>query len=317
MTVVPFVSRADAAEHAVWLSALNEAAATRLPGVSVRPLTCLDAGARSETSVVIVADPDPGELARLPKLQWVQSLWAGVERLVAQLPDPSVAIVRMRDPELARTMAEAVLAWTLYLHRDMPAYRAQQKARIWRQLTVKQPGDVTVGVLGLGVLGRRSVQSLLANGFQVQGWSRSPVAIDGVACFAGQDGLHHVLAQADIVIVLLPLTPQTRGLIDHQALSRLKPGASLINFARGPIIVEADLMVALDEGRLQHAVLDVFDREPLPQDHPFWIHPAVTVLPHISAPSNPATASRIAIDNVAHYLETGVIPDSVDRQKGY
>jgi glyoxylate/hydroxypyruvate reductase A len=312
--VVPFVAETGSAEYPVWLKALPQA----LTGFAeVKPFAVLTDAERRAAKVAIVANPDPAEVAALPGLVWVQSLWAGVERLAAELPQDGPLIVRLTDPQMAETMSEAVLAWTLYLHRDMPRYAAQQRQRIWREHRLKTPAEHTVAVLGLGKLGSASALRLKANGFDVIGWSRSEKHLDGISCFHGADGLTAVLGRADIVVLLMPLTDDTRGLIGADALNACKPGAALINFARGPILDDAALLAALDQGRLSHAVLDVFDEEPLPEGHPFWGHDRITVLPHISAPTIPATASKLVAENIGRYFADGTVPPGVDRKRGY
>lgn len=313
--LLPFCGRMDAPARAGWIEALNAALAAH--GVEVRALADLSPEARAVAEVAIVANPDPEELRALPALRWVQSLWAGVERMVAELSDLPITLVRLEDPQLAVTMAEAVLAWTLYLHRDMPRYARQQQGQHWLQHPLPLPGERTVSVLGFGNLGRAAGERLLANGFRVLGWRRSGGEHPEISIERGDDGLNHVLGQADIVVVLLPLTPETRGLLDEARLAHMKRGASLINFARGPIVLESALLDALSRGQLAHAVLDVFDAEPLPPAHPYWAHPDITVLPHISAPTNLGTASRLVAQNIAAFLAKGNIPPGVDLTRGY
>ncbi|MGV2977643.1 2-hydroxyacid dehydrogenase [Roseibium alexandrii] len=314
MPLIPFVSEVGGVERKAWKDALPEA----LSGIAqVKAFDDLTQVEREEATVAIVANPDPTKVASLPNLAWVQSLWAGVERLVAELPDTGPQIVRLADPQMAETMSEAVLAWSLYLHRDMPAYMRQQRDHVWQHHLLKTPQEVTIGVLGIGELGSASALRLKANGFNVLGWSRSRKTLKGIETFAGAEELDTVLARSDILVLLMPLTSDTRGLIGKQALASVKPGAKLINFARGPIIDTNALLAALDDGRVGHAVLDVFDQEPLAKEHPFWSHPEVTVLPHISAPTITSTASAIVAQNIKQYLETGSIPQTVDRQRGY
>lgn len=296
-----------------WRAALQAA----MPQERIVALDALDAQARAACEFAIVANPDPRELAALPQLKWVHSVWAGVERLVEDLQHSPVEIVRLVDPQLAETMAEAVLAWTLYLHRDMPRYARQQAAGQWLEHDYVRPQEKTVALLGLGELGLACAARLLAAGFQVAGWSRSRKAVPGVQCFAGDDELPALLAAADILVCLLPLTPQTRDMLDARALSQLKPGASLINFARGAIVDDHALRAALDSGQIAHAVLDVFRAEPLPAAQWQWQHPQVTVLPHISAPTNRHTAAAIVAANVGRYRATGALPVVVDKQRRY
>lgn len=310
---IPFVSRGGRAEVAGWLEALRGA----MPEFEIEELDTLPNPDRLDAEIAIVADPAPSDLEQLPNLRWIQSLWAGVERIVAEVPDNGMKIVRMEDPQMARTMAEAVLAWTLYLHRDMPRYRQQQMEKIWQQHPVRLPSDRVIGLLGLGQLGQSAARVLREQDFTICGWSRTPKTLEGIAIHSGPDGLKAVLSQSDIIIILMPLTDQTRGLIDADALSILRPGACLINFARGPIVDEAALLSALDNGHIGHAVLDVFDEEPLPPTNPFWSHPSVTLLPHISAPTTRSTAAAIAADNISRFFETGAIPQAIDRSRGY
>lgn len=311
--IVPFCGRITPRERQESLDSINGYLST----IRVIPFEDLTEGERRTARMALVANPDPEDLSRLPMLEWVQSLWAGVERLVEEIQDPSIRIVRMTDPQLAMTMSEAVLAWTLYLHRDMPRYRSQQQQKIWQQNRLVLPQDRPVGILGMGNLGREAARRLVQNGFPVIGWSRTPGADCGVPMTYGPSGLESVLRQSAIVVVLLPLTPQTRGLLDDWRFGQMQHGASLINFARGPIIDHAALTRALDRGQLSHAVLDVFEHEPLSEDDPLWCHPKITVLPHISAPTQTGTASRLAARNMQAFVDDGIIPPFVQREQGY
>lgn len=310
---IPFISQSSPAVQAEWLAALRSA----MPAERVLPFAALTEAEREEAHFAIVANPDPAEVRQLPNLLWIQSLWAGVERLVLDLHDCDATIVRLVDPELARTMAEAVLAWTLYLHRDMPAYAAAQRRKRWLPLDYVRPADRTVSLLGLGELGRAAAARLNEAGFRVKGWSRSQRSVAGVETFSGQAGLLRMLAGTDILVCLLPLTPDTRGLIGGSVLASLPKGASLINFGRGAVLETEALLAALDAGEIGHAVLDVFESEPLAEESPFWAHGSVTVLPHISAETNRQTASAIAAANVKAYRETRAIPRGIDRALGY
>nr|WP_211110284.1 glyoxylate/hydroxypyruvate reductase A [Acuticoccus mangrovi] len=289
---------------------------TALPEARIVPFAETTAAERAAARVAVVANPEPAELAELPALEWVQSLWAGVERIVAELPE-SLKVVRLVDPQLALSMAEAVLAWTLYLHRDMPHYAAAQARVEWSPRPMRLAQERPIAILGLGHLGRAAARALLAQDFPVMGWTRTPTEMEGVETFHGPEGLAEILSRAEIAVSLLPLTPETRGLLGAEALDKLPKGAGLINFGRGPVVDVAALAERLSDGRLGHAVLDVFAVEPLPADDPLWRHPSVTVLPHISAPTHKASAAAIAAGNVRHYFETGEIPALVDRTRGY
>lgn len=312
--VVPFVPEATSHERDMWQEELGR---TLAPYATVKPFEKLTDDERQTATVAIVANPDPADVAALPNLVWVQSLWAGVERLTAELPQDGPLIVRLADPQMADTMSEAVLAWTLYVHRDMPRYMHQQRDKVWQEQLLKTPQERTVGVLGLGKLGSASAQRLSANGFRVLGWSRGEKTRDGIICFHGKEGLFNLLGQSDIVVVLVPLTSETRGMLSSEELNGCKKGAAIINFARGPILDVDALVAALDRGHLSHAVLDVFDEEPLTPESPLWQHDKVTVLPHISAPTITGTASMIVARNIRAYLESGRIPQHVDRMQGY
>lgn len=312
-TPIPFAAQLVTSEKKAWLAALQAV----LPDHDVLLLEELTAEKRGLVEVAIAANPNPAHLSALPNLKWVQSLWAGVETLVAETQGAQFAIVRMTDPQLAETMAEAVLAWTLYLHRDMPRYRAQQTARIWQPHPVPLTHQRTVGLLGLGNLGKAAAKRLVQQRFTVLGWRRSHRPTEGIETFCGSDGLSQVLGNSHILVCLLPLTDDTHGLLTHEKLALLPKGASLINFARGPIIDTAALINLLDSKHLSHAVLDVFDEEPLPPHSPLWDHPAITVLPHISAPTNKQTAAAIAASNIRRFLSKGEIPFHVDRTLGY
>lgn len=311
--MIPFVSRLDSSEQAVWIKQLSAA----LPDEVILPFTELTSEQKQHCDVAIVANPNPEDLLALPALKWVHSVWAGVERMMNELESPVFSIVRLVDPNLAQTMSEAVLAWTLFLHRDMPAYAKQQTELAWMPRPMVQAQDRRIGVLGLGELGRVSAQRLFDNGFAVAGWSRNAKQITGISCFHGEDGLASLLSQSDILVCLLPLTVETANLLNSQNLSRLPIGAKLINFARGAIMNDDALLAHLEQGHICHAVLDVFMQEPLPIEHPYWKHDRVTVLPHISAPTHPVSASNIVALNIKHYRLTGNIPPAVDPIRGY
>ncbi len=310
---IALVTRLDSVAEEDWLTQI----AALLPQENILSFRAMSAAQKEAAEIAIVANPDPAQVAALPRLAWIQSLWAGVERLVDELGASSPPIVRLVDPELSRVMAESVLAWTYYLQRDMPAYRGQQAARCWRPLPYRAPSSVRVGVLGLGALGLAAARRLVDAGFTVSGWSRSPKAVDGINACCGEDGLTQLLQNADIVVCLLPLTPQTRGLLHAGRLRAMKAGASLINFARGPIVPAADLIRLLDEKHIAHAVLDVFDQEPLPEPSELWMHAGVTILPHVAAPTDRCSAARIVADNIKSYRATGALPSTVDRERGY
>ena len=296
-----------------WIQALQNA----LPEERIVAVHVLSHAERIDAALAIVANPDPADLAMLPNLRWVHSVWAGVDGLLSGLAERQLPVVRLIDPRMAATMAESVLAWTLYLHRDMPAYARQQQQKIWRERPYRPAESRTVSVLGLGALGSACARRLVQAGFRINGWSLERKDIVGIRCFSGRTELPAMLAQTDILVILLPLTDATRTLVDSIFLATLPRGSALINFARGPIIDENALYAALNDGHLGHAVLDVFAVEPLPAEHWCWHHPSVTVLPHCSGPTDRESASAIVAEAVRRYRQSGEIPASVDRAKGY
>ena len=259
-----------------------------------------------EIEIALVANPPPGSLRGLPKLRLIQSLWAGVDRLLDDTSVPvEVPLARMVDPAMNRAMAQTALWAVTSLQRGFFAYAAQQRAGVWKQHALRRADAVTVAVLGMGQMGQAAAQLLTQHGHRVLGWRRS----------AGP--LAPVLAQADVVVNLLPLTAETRGLLNAAAFAQMPRGASLVNLARGAHVVEADLLAALATGQLNHAVLDVFATEPLPPGHPFWLHPAITVLPHVAAPTDPHSAAAVAANNVLALREGRPLQNLVDRTRGY
>jgi len=283
----------------------------------------VDAGEVDPASVevAIVANPPEGSLRGLPSLRLIQSLWAGVDRLLADrtLP-PEVPIARMVDPALAAAMAETALWAALSLHRGFFAYQQRQRQACWRVHAQRRADEVGITVLGLGAMGLACAQVLLRQGYRVAGWTRSEAgarSVPGLAQLAGRDALARQLPLIDIVLNLLPLTPDTRGLLNAQLFRALPPHASIVNFGRGGHLIEADLLAALDSGHLRHAVLDVFESEPLPADHRFWHHPKVTVLPHTAALTDPRSAAQRVAANVQSLIEGREIAFRVDRARGY
>jgi glyoxylate/hydroxypyruvate reductase len=268
--------------------------------------------------VALVANPPVGVLATMPNLKLIQSLWAGVDALLKDSSLPkNVPLARLVDPALTQAMIETVLTHTLALHRQIPAYAKQQQARVWNQLAQPSAAERTVGILGLGHLGRECATQLERIGFRVIGWSSRPTTLEGITTFDGQSGLQAVLEQAEILVNLLPLTDETRGVLNAQAFQTMPAGSSLINVARGAHVIEADLMAALDSGHLEHAILDVFTQEPLSENHAFWHHPKITVLPHVAATTNPVTASKVVAQNVQRLRANLPLENLVDRSRGY
>jgi glyoxylate/hydroxypyruvate reductase A len=296
-----------------WLKILKK----KLPKERIVKFSNLKKSDYKKIDVAIVANPNPDEVKKLVNLKWIQSVWVGVEKLVESFKSEKVKIVRLVDPEMNRTMSEAVLSWVLYLHRDMYFYQVQQNKRLWKEADYIKPSKKIVSIIGLGELGSASAAKLIENGFNVCGWSRGKKNIKKVKSFTGELGLKKMLKQTDILVCLIPLTRKTKYLLNYKTLSYLKKGASIINFARGAIINAKDLVKHLNFGRIKHAVLDVFEQEPLPKTSVLWKHKNVTVLPHISAHTDMDTASNIVCKNIKMYRLKNRIPKSVDMARGY
>ena len=305
----------DDAEWARWWPLLQAAFARD---------TLVRAGASlraQDVDVAVVANPPPGSLAGLPNLRLIQSLWAGVDRLLGDVTiAPDVALARMVDPLMNEAMAQTALWAVLSLHRGFFRYVAAQRRAQWLPEPACRADEVEVAVLGLGQMGQAVARRLSASGYRVCGWRRLPVEVaglPGVAQCSGLPALDPMLARAHVVVNLLPLTPDTEGLFDAGRFARMRRGAGFVHLGRGAQVVEADLLDALDRARLGHAVLDVYATEPLPAAHPFWSHPAITVLPHVAAPTDPRSAVAIAAHNVAAWRAGEPLRDQVDRTRGY
>lgn len=268
-----------------------------------------------DIDVALVATHPQGAFARLPRLKLIQSLWMGVENLLADAEVPrGVPLARLIDPGMVHAMAETVIASVLDWHRLRYVYRAQQRARAWKWQPQMLPADRTVGLLGLGELGRYAAAKLAALGFNVRGWSRRPKAIEGVHCSTDLD---EVVSQSQALVCLLPLTAQTRGVLNARAFARMPEGGCVVNLARGAHVVMPDLLAALDSGRLAHAYLDVFETEPLPAASPLWAHPGITLTPHVAALTEPRTALPKIVDNVERVRRGETPLNCVDRAAGY
>ena len=304
----------DEAEDREWRTAL----AAAMP--EAQWLTPAEARTRSaEVTAAVVANPPPGSLQGLPALRLIQSLWAGVDRLLADPTLPSeVPMARMVDPAMNAAMAETALWATLALQRDFFTYARQQARGQWRQHTQRRADECPVLLLGQGEMGRTAARALVAAGFPVAGWSRQPGPADaGVRRLHGEAALWQALPQARVLINLLPLTMQTVGLLDARLFNALPPGAGVVNLARGRHLVDADLLAALASGQVAQAVLDVFQTEPLPEPHPFWTHDRVTLLPHVAAQTDCRSAAAVAVANLRALRDGQPLRHLVQRERGY
>lgn len=244
----------------------------------------------------------------------VLNLWAGVEKIVGN-PTLTMPLCRMVDPALTEGMTEWVAGQVLRHHLGLDRYIRGEAG--WDPVVPPLARERPVAILGLGELGQACGRALLALGFPVLGWSRSPRDIPGFECLSGEAGLEAALRRAQIVVTLLPLTPDTENLLDARRLAWLPEGAVVVNPGRGALIDDDALLAALDAGRLGHATLDVFRVEPLPADHPFWAHPKVTVTPHIAADTRPETAAHVIAENIRRGEAGEPFLHLVERGRGY
>ncbi len=265
----------------------------------------------------LVWKPPPGFVARFANLRLIQSLGAGVDALVGDATLPDVPVARLVDPMLTQCMTEYVVLQALYHHRAMATFRAKQQAADWWQWVAPPATERTVGILGLGELGRDAAAKLVTLGFRVRGWSRRPRDVADVETYHGAEGLEAMLAGADILVCLLPLTADTENILNAGLIARLPRGAALINCARGGHLVEEDLIPALESGQLSGASLDVFRTEPLPADHPFWARDDIAITPHVASITYPPTAARLVVENVRRAMAGETPLHLVDRTTGY
>ncbi len=306
-----FISNADKRE--AWRDAILE----RFPGAGfyAYPDEVPD---KAIIDYAIAWRPPVGELATYPNLKGILSLGAGVDGLLVdtQLPK-NVPLVRLVDRCLTEGMSEYVVYWTLHYHRKMDVYEKWRRENRWKQLRQIDTRDRKVGILGLGVLGADAAKKLLPFGFDVAGWSRTEKKIPGIKSYFGADQMAAFLARTEILVCLLPLTDDTRGIMDAKMFAGLPEDACVINCARGGHLVDDDLLAALDRGHLRAATLDVFHTEPLPAEHPFWSHPKITVTPHMASLTVPSSAADWMMENVK-LIEAGKPPlNIVDLQRGY
>lgn len=305
-----FYSDTDAPEP--W----RDAFARELPEMEFRVWP--DVGERAGVTYALVWKPQPGLLASLPNLKAILSLGAGVDHVLmdSQLPK-GVPIVRMVDAGLAAQMSEYALYGVLHFHRSMQQYAEQQRRAHWRQLPAVSAPQRVVGIMGLGVLGGDFARKVVPLGFKVLGWSRTPKNLPGVTTFHGHEGLSTFLDQTEILANFLPLTVETTGILSATTFSRLPRGACIINIARGAHLNEHELLAALNAGQLGGAMLDVFQREPLPPEHPFWHHPRVVITPHVAAQAIAELMVAQVIDNIRRVARGQPPRGSVDRERGY
>ena len=262
-------------------------------------------------------NPSADLFAQLPALEVLFSIGAGVDQFNLAAVPAHIRIVRMIEPGIIAGMVEYATMAALTLHRNLIDYGLAQREGRWAPIKLVPASERRIGVMGLGSLGQAVLQSLRSFGFPLSGWSRSAHSIENVDCYAGEEELDRFLTDCDILICLLPLTDETRGILCRKTLSRLPQGAALINAARGGHLVEQDLLSLLDEGHLSGAMLDVTEPEPLPADHAFWAHPRILLTPHVASMTRADSAARALIANIRRHQSGDVMDGEVPRDRGY
>lgn len=271
-----------------------------------------------EVDYLVFAGSGPvRDFAPYSNLKAILSLWAGVEGILALDPPPDVPLVRMVEDGLTLGMVDYVMGHVLRHHLGMDRWIRGEREDAWSEGAPPLAGERRVGVLGLGELGAACAHALSRHGFRTAGWSRSEKSLPGIHCFFGPSGIASLLKKAEILVILLPHTPETEGLLDERRLLTLPEGAVVVNAARGRIIDDNALLDALDSGHIAHATLDVFDEEPLPDDHPFRRHDRVTVTPHIASVTRPSTASASLVRQIARGERGEPFKHVVDMGRGY
>jgi glyoxylate/hydroxypyruvate reductase A len=303
--------RSDAPRAAAWARYFAEHA----PDLDFRVWP--DAGDLKQVEYLIAWQAPPEFLAALPRLKVLFSSGAGIDHIDVSAVPAHVPIVRMIEPGIIDGMVEYVSLAVLALHRDFFDYVEANAKRVWAQLEVPPASARSIGVMGMGVLGRAVLERLATYGFRLRGWNRSLREMVSVESFAGADELQPFLEGCDVLVCLLPLTPLTRGILNRKLFSALPLGATLINAARGPHLVDSDLLEALNSGHLSRAILDVTDPEPLPDAHPFWAHPRVFLTPHVASMTQPETAAPILLENLRRHQRGEPLADLIDRSRGY
>lgn len=306
------VAIGDPLRAAEWRDAFAAAA----PDLAVLPAE--EAADPAAVDFLLLWRAPPGTAARFPQLKAVLSLGAGVDAILA---DPSIPaglpVIRMVDEALTQGMSEYVLWQVLRYHRREPELAAAQRGRRWTPVAAPLAGERCVGIMGMGELGGAAARRLAGCGFRVKGWGRSAREVAGVATFHGAAQLDAFLAGVEILVCLLPLTPETAGILSARLFAALPRGAVLVNAARGEHLVEGDLLAALAAGRIAGATLDAFRAEPLPPDHPFWSHPAITVTPHIASLTRPASGARSLVAEMRRILAGDAPLHAARRDRGY
>jgi glyoxylate/hydroxypyruvate reductase len=308
---VTILYAADSEEAEAWIGSMRKVD----PSLSFA--TWPDWGDPDAIDFIIVGGRMPGDLSVFRQVKAIQSTWAGVNSLLRGKFPPGVPIARMVDQNLSVGMVEYLVYWTLDALRQGRELRAAQRDAKWLDQPLIWARNFPVGILGLGTLGSATASKLLELGFPVRGWSRTAKSISGVEAFHGAEQLRDFLAPLKLLICLLPLTPETESILDAKLFAQLPDGAVLVNAGRGGHLNEADLIAALDSGKLAHAVLDVFREEPLPPDHLFWRRKDIVITPHVAAITRAGMGAADIVENYRRALKGEPLLNPVDPSRGY
>ena len=305
-----FYSQFDDPED--WGKHLRDA----VPGLDFRVWP--DVGEPRDIEAALVWKAPEGELRKLPNLRLIINLGAGVDSIVKDRTLPAgIPIVRIADDEMSRMMAQFVLAAVLRHYRDFVSFARAQKEKRWHYIHPHEAATRSVGVMGLGNLGGMAAAELVRQGFRVAGWARTPKKLEGVECFHGPGGFAPFLARSQILVAMLPLTPETEGILDARAFSLLPQGAKFVNVGRGQVVDEDALVEALRSGHVAEATLDVFRTEPLPAGSPLWDMDQVLITPHLASVAIPRTAARQVAENLRRVAAGEPLLNVVDPRRGY
>lgn len=306
------IIRSENTRISAWVDALKE----NKPDLDVQVYP--DDTEREKTEFVLVWNPPLGVFKKYPNLKVIASMGAGINHITKdpELPK-NVKITKVNDPLLRKDLAVYVLATALDHLRNFNLFKKQQANRVWNREAYQRPEDTVVGILGLGAIGQEIGQFLVKNGFSVTGWSRSPKNLDGITSFHGPEQKDEFLKTAGILVCMLPLTEETRGILNTDLFEKLPQNAYLINVGRGGHLVEKDLSAALKNEKLSGAALDVFQEEPLPEDHPFWTNEKIQITPHTASVTDPKSVSKTVLKNLQRLKNGEDLEDVIDVSRGY
>ena len=294
-----------------WQAALQEA----VDGLEVRIWP--DVGNPEDIEYILIGRIDLAELPELPNLKLMVSLYAGVEGLLANPNLPDAPLVKAEPMTGDSSLTEYAVTHVLRHHRNLPAYAALQARHEWKGLPHKRASERCVGFLGYGSLSKPMADLLTYMNFNVIAWARTPKPDAAIEVFHGPSGFDGFLAAAEIVVNMLPLTPETEGILNTAAFAKLPEGAAVINLGRGAHVIDADLIQALDSGHLAAATLDVTSPEPLPSESPLWDHAQVTIMPHVARRPNISDSLPLIVENIKRVNDGNTLQQLVDRAAGY